>query len=172
MKHYQRFMHHGSTEPMEVHDGLRTEYPDEYRSWYSMVRRCTKANQPGFEKYGAKGIALCERWQGGKGFRHFLEDMGEKPEHGDTDGGMPLYTIDRKDAAKGYSPDNCVWANWHEQAKHRKNTGDTPGVNFHKKSGKWRAAFTKGYKTKAKYFATKEEAIAQRKAWEEKPPLI
>lgn len=171
-KHYQRFMHHGSTEPMEVHDGLRTKYPDEYRSWYSMVRRCTKPNQTSFAKYGAKGVELCERWKGGKGFRHFLEDMGEKPEHGNTEGGMPLYTIDRIDASKGYEPGNCVWANWHEQAKHRKNTGDTPGVSFHKQSGKWRAAFTKGYKTKAKYFATKEEAIAQRKAWEEKPPLI
>lgn len=164
-------MHHGSTEPMEVHDGLRTKYPDEYRSWYSMVRRCTKPSQTGFAKYGAKGIELCERWKGGRGFRNFLEDMGEKPKHGNTDGGMPLYTIDRKDATRGYSPDNCYWATWQEQAANRSNTGKTPGVSLHEKTGLWRAALTRNRKIYCRYFKTKEEAISQRKRWEKEIPL-
>lgn len=165
-KHYQRFMHHGSTEPMEIHDGLRTRYPDEYRSWYSMVRRCTKQNQSGFKNYGAKGVTLCERWQGGRGFRNFLEDMGQKPSHGNTSGGMPLYTIDRIDQTKGYTPDNCVWADWGKQAQHRSNTGETPGVNLHKQSGLWCAHKTVNRVRRQKYFKTKEEAIAQRKEWD------
>ena len=168
-------MHHGSTEPMEIHDGLRTKYPDEYRSWYSMVRRCTKPNQTSFVKYEAKGIELCERWQGGRGFRNFLEDMGEKPKHGNTDGGMPLYTIDRKDSTKGYSPDNCYWATWQEQAANRSNTGNTPGVAQHKPTGLWYAHKTVNRIRRQKYFKTEEEAIAQRRQWDEedkKTPLI
>lgn len=166
-KHYQRFMHHGSTEPMEVHDGLRTKYPDEYRSWYSMVRRCTKQNQTGYVSYGAKGITLCERWQGGYGFKNFLEDMGEKPEHGNTDGGMPIYTVDRIDATKGYEPGNCVWATWTEQASHRSNTGKIPGVCMHKTTGLWYAHKTFNGQRRQKYFKTKEEAVEQRLQWEE-----
>lgn len=171
-KHYQRFMRHGSTEPMEVHNGLRTKYPDEYRSWYAMVRRCTKPNQASFKKYGAKGIKLCERWQGGHGFRNFLEDMGEKPIHGNTKNGMPLYSLDRIDSSKGYDKNNCRWATWQEQAANRGNTGDTPGVSLHKKTGLWRAALTRNRKLYCKYFKTKEEAISQREQWEKEIPLI
>ena len=169
--HYQRFMHHGTTDPLESHDGLRTKYPDEYRSWYAMVRRCTKENQSGYKKYGAEGIKLCDRWQGGYGFKNFLEDMGEKPKHGNTIGGMPLYSIDRIDASKGYYKENCRWSNWQEQAANRRNTGNTPGVNLHKKTGLWRAALTRNRKLHCKYFKTKEEAITQRERWEKEIPL-
>ena len=170
--HYQRFMHHGTTDPLESHDGLRTKYPDEYRSWYAMVRRCVKENQNAYKKYGAKGVELCDRWQGGYGFKNFLEDMGEKPKHGDTNGGLPLYTIDRIDTKKGYYKENCRWATWQEQAANRSNTGDTPGVNLHKKTGLWRAAITRNRQLYCKYFKTKDEAIAQRKQWEKEIPLI
>jgi len=169
-KHYQRFMHHGSTEPMEVHDGLRTKYPDEYRSWYAMVRRCTKQNQPSYNKYGAKGITVCERWLGGYGFRNFLEDMGEKPKHGNTKNGMPIYSLDRIDASKGYDKDNCRWSTWLEQAKNRRNTYGVRGVKYHKQSGLWHASYTiNGHRT-TKYFHTEEEAIGQRRKWEQEYP--
>lgn len=168
-KHYQRFMHHGSTEPMEVHDGLRTKYPDEYRSWYAMVRRCTKQNQPSYNKYGAKGINICERWLGGYGFRNFLEDMGEKPKHGNTKGGMPIYSLDRVDASKGYYKENCRWATWYEQAANRSNTSAHPGVCFHKQSGLWCASFMN---KKSKYFKSFEDAMEQRKTWEQEDPLF
>lgn len=170
--HYQRFIHHGTTDPLESHDGLRTKYPDEYRSWYAMVRRCIKENQNSYKKYGAKGIKLCDRWQGGYGFKNFLEDMGEKPKHGNTDGGMPIYSIDRIDTSKGYCKENCRWSTWQEQAANRSNTGDTPGVSLHKKTGLWRAALTRNRKLYCKYFKTKEEAISQREQWEKEIPLI
>lgn len=170
--HYQRFMHHGSTDPLENQDGSRTKYPDEYRSWYSMVRRCTKENQTSYKKYGAKGVSLCERWQGAFGFRNFLEDMGEKPLHGNTAGGMPIYTIDRIDPTKGYYKENCRWANWYEQAAHRSNTSKHPGVYFHKQSGSWCMHCTEHRKCKSKYFKTFEEAWKARKEWEKENPLI
>lgn len=169
-KHYQRFMHHGSTEPMEVHNGLRTKYPDEYRSWYAMVRRCTKQNQPSYSKYGAKGVAICEEWLGGYGFGNFLRDMGEKPKHGNTKKGMPIYTLDRIDTTKGYNKDNCRWATWMEQAKNRKNTYGTRGVKYHKQSGLWHADYTIDGHRVVKYFHTEEEAVKQRKQWEQEYP--
>ena len=170
-KHYQRFMHHGTTDPLESHDGLRTKYPDEYRSWYAMVRRCTKENQSGYKKYGAEGIKLCDRWQGGYGFKNFLEDMGEKPKHGNTDGGMPIYSIDRIDASKGYYKENCRWSTWYEQAANRSNTSKHPGVYKHV-GGLWCAHWMDHGKKISKYYKTFEEAVEARKAWEKENPLM
>ena len=44
---------------------------------------------------------------------NFYQDMGEKPE------GMSL---DRIDNDKDYSPDNCKWSTYQEQAWNKRNT--------------------------------------------------
>ena len=132
-----------------------------------MVRRCTKENQPGYKKYGAEGIKLCDRWQGGYGFKNFLEDMGEKPKHGNTDGGMPIYSIDRIDATKGYYKENCRWSTWYEQAANRSNTSKHPGVYKHV-GGLWCAHWMDHGKKVSKYFKTFEEALEARKNWEKR----
>lgn len=170
-KHYQRFMHHGSTDPLESHNGLRTKYPEEHASWYSMVCRCTKPNCSAYKQYGAKGVTVCDRWLGGYGFRNFLEDMGPKPKYGKTKGGAFLYTLDRIDSSKGYFPDNCRWADRYTQSHNRRNMAGIPGVRYHKHSGLWVAAYTRDRRTNTKYFKTYEEAVAQRLAWEKENPL-
>ena len=76
----------------------------------SMLDRCFNPRNIGYPKYGAKGITVCEKWRNDKkaffewAFSHgYREDL----------------TIDRIDPLKGYSPDNCRWADYIVQNNHR-----------------------------------------------------
>ena len=75
-----------------------------------MHRRCEDPTHRGYERYGARGIKVCERWSGPEGFEHFFEDMGVCP---------PGYQLDRIDGTKGYSPDNCRFVSLKIQNRNR-----------------------------------------------------
>lgn len=77
-----------------------------------MHQRCNNPNSPNFQRYGGRGIAICERWSS---FDAFVEDMGLRPE------GM---TLDRIDVNGNYEPSNCKWSTPKEQANNRR----APGV--------------------------------------------
>ena len=89
--------------------GLTRTHPRSYRTWKDMRARCNNPSNADYRNYGARGIAVCERWGD---FANFVSDMGERPSG---------CTIDRINVSKGYEPGNCRWATSIEQARNKRN---------------------------------------------------
>lgn len=80
-----------------------------YQSWAAMLKRCRNPEDPGFSNYGARGIAVCDRWAE---FENFLADMGERPSR---------TSIERLDVNGNYEISNCSWATDLQQGRNRRN---------------------------------------------------
>lgn len=84
-------------------------HPREYCSWISMIYRCSSPKATRYDRYGGRGITVCERWR--NSFEAFLEDMGPRPEG---------TSIDRHPNPDGnYEKSNCRWATQLEQVRNR-----------------------------------------------------
>ena len=95
--------------------GKIKEHPD-YVIWRHMKSRCHNPNNPNYERYGERGIVVCDRWR--ISFDNFMDDMGPRPEP------RELYSIDRIDNNKGYHLANCRWATYKQQANNKNNNKD------------------------------------------------
>lgn len=78
-------------------DPLKHERRYTYRSWEAMIARCMGEDHPHYDRYGGRGITVCDRWLL---FENFLSDMGYRPQ------GLVLDRINNDD---GYYKDNCRW---------------------------------------------------------------
>ena len=133
-------------------------YHNFYGTWRQMVQRCNNPKHKYYKNYGGRGITVCEEWLDIRNFVAWAES---------THPNMEGYTLDRIDNDKGYSPDNCRWADVITQASNKSkqinSTSGYTGVNWNRARGVWVAVLVYNRKrNKIGAFKTIEEAVQAR----------
>ena len=88
-----------------------------YSIWCGMKNRCSNPHYKHFDRYGGRGIAVCDEWKNSfESFRDWAYEKGYNPELNRKD-----QSIDRIDLDGDYCPENCQWSNQTEQVRNRRN---------------------------------------------------
>ena len=136
-----------------------------YAVYLGMKKRCYTPSTSGYEKYGGKGIKVCEEWK--KDFSVFYKWSMENGYYYDSEEsrGQRL-SIDRIDSKGDYSPSNCRWITLSENSRRaglgvtfseerkRKISKALKGITFSEERKKKMSVCGKG-KNKGNQFARK-----------------
>lgn len=87
-----------------------------YRIWYGMKNRCYNEKQDCFDRYGGRGIKICDEW---------INDFIKFKEWAESNGYTEELTLDRIDNNGNYEPNNCKWSIWTDQIENRRCSVDT-----------------------------------------------
>jgi len=146
----------GCLQPVAAGNYSRT-HGDSYKRLYSIYKnmktRCYNEHSPSYEKYGDKGITICNEW---------LLSYSNFKQWALTNGYNDDLTIDRVDNNGNYEPDNCRWILFEDQSLnklvYRSNKLGVRGVSISPNNRYVAQIQYKGKKIFLGYFDTVEEA--------------
>lgn len=82
-----------------------------YRIWSKMKQRCYNPNETCYERYGGRGVKVCDEW---------LNDFECFFDWAYSNGYTDKLTIDRIDVNGNYEPSNCRWADTYQQSRNKR----------------------------------------------------
>lgn len=147
-----------------------SQHPD-YQRWVQMMARCYKANSPNYERYGGRGIEVCQDWHDVENFIEWLEDnLGPCPRG---------WTMDRIDNDGDYEPGNVRWASSSLQRRNQRryirrhgSTAPSPLSRAYWRDGVDQVMPTPGHKKKLLVPKTKPSTTAKKKLLVRKPKAV
>lgn len=87
-----------------------------YQLWSGMKVRCYNKNDPTYQRYGAKGVKICDAWLDYPAFKEWALANGY-----DYNAPRGKCTIDRIDPNGNYCPENCRFVSVDVQGDNRSN---------------------------------------------------
>lgn len=108
-----------------------------YRTYCGMVQRCYNPNARYYKIYGGRGITICEEW-----LNDYVSFMVWALNNGYRDD----LSIDRIDVNGDYSPQNCKWSTWFEQANNTRRNRYITYKGETKTAKEWADLFGFNYK--------------------------
>lgn len=87
-----------------------------YKLWSNMRTRCNNPKASKYDRYGGRGIQVCNQWNSFENFRDWAVSSGY-----DENATFGKCTLDRIDPDGDYCPENCRFITNKEQQSNRTN---------------------------------------------------